>query len=202
MYFTTFQVAKALGVSPPTVVNWINAGLLQAHRTPGGHRRIRREDVVVFAREHAYPLDVEHLGGAPNGDEPAAETLARRVLVVDDDVDFARMVQDYLSLKAGFEVEIAESGFAAGFAVARFRPSVVLLDIQMPDLDGFEVLRRMRENPETREIPVVACTAYDNPDWEDRARREAFIAFVRKSTRLERLLDILDAAVHGRDIPA
>ena len=40
-YFTTFQVAKFLGVSPPTVVNWVNSGLLVAHRTPGGHRRMR-----------------------------------------------------------------------------------------------------------------------------------------------------------------
>ena len=60
-YYTTYQVAKHLGVSLPTVVNWVNSGLLAAHRTPGGHRRIARNDIIAFAREHNYPLSREFL---------------------------------------------------------------------------------------------------------------------------------------------
>ena len=193
VYFTTFQVAKFLGVSPPTVVNWVNSGLMAAHRTPGGHRRLRAEDVVTFARAYNYPVP-------PQLAEPDAEpapSLPRRVLIVDDERDFAQTVGDYLQLKGGYEVEIADSGFTAGLTIGRFRPTVVLMDILMPDMDGFEVLRMLRQDPEIGGIPVIACTAYRDPAVEERARIEGFDGYLEKPIRFEKLLDMVDEAVRN-----
>ena len=188
-YFTTFQVAKFLGVSPPTVVNWVNSGMLTAHRTPGGHRRLRAQDVVTFAKAYNYPVP-------PNVLEPEVPSSApRRVLIVDDERDFAQTVGDYLALKGNFEVEIADSGFTAGLTVARFRPSVVLMDILMPDMDGFEVLRMLRRDPETRGIPVIACTAYRDALVEERARTEGFDGYLEKPLKFDRLLEVVEDAV-------
>lgn len=195
VYFTTFQVAKCLGVSPPTVVNWVNGGLLVAHRTPGGHRRIKREDIVAFAREHEYPLAPEILGGG--GPVPEL-TGAHKVLVVDDEPDFSSMVREYLERRGGFDVEVADSGFAAGLTIARFRPQVILMDLFMPDMDGFEVLRMLQEDPEMRVIPVIACTAYRDPHVEERVRREAFVGYMEKPLRLDRLVDVITDAIAGR----
>jgi excisionase family DNA binding protein len=181
-YHTTHQVAKFLGVSLPTVVNWVNQGLLPAHRTPGGHRRIARNDIISFAREHEYPLSREFL-------EQTGAT--RKVLIVDDERDFAEMVRDYLALKGGFDVGVAESGFQAGFTVARFRPDVILMDIMMPDMDGFEVYRMLRDDPETRHIPVVACTAYRDPAIDRRVREEQFDGLVEKPLKLDDLLELI-----------
>lgn len=178
-YYTTYQVAKFLGVSLPTVVNWVNSGLLVAHRTPGGHRRIAKNDVIAFARENSYPLSrefVENLGGR------------RKILVVDDEADFSDMVRDYLTLKGGLEVEVAESGFQAGYIVARFRPDLILMDILMPDMDGFQVLRMLRDDSETRHIPVIACTAYRDPAMDVKIRDERFDGFVEKPLKLDALL--------------
>ena len=191
-YFTTFQVAKFLGVSPPTVVNWVNSGLLVAHRTPGGHRRMRAEDVVAFARAYDYPVPSNLAGPAP-----VAASLPRRVMIVDDERDFAQTVGDYLQLKGGFEVEIANSGFSAGMLMARFRPSVVLMDIMMPDMDGFEVLRMLRSDPEMRGVPVLACTAYRDAAVEERARAEGFDAYLEKPLRFDRLLELLESVLRG-----
>lgn len=190
VYFTTFQVAKLLGVSPPTVVNWANSGLLAVHFTPGGHRRIRKEDIVAFAREQQYPLSLDANGAVPGG--------SRRLLVVDDDKDFSAMVRDYMVLKGAFEVEVADSGFSAGLTVARFKPHVILMDIEMPEMNGFDVLRMLQDDPEMRAIPVMACTAYRYPHVEERVRREAFVGYLEKPLRLERLIDVLHAAVSGR----
>lgn len=187
-YFTTFQVAHLLGVSPPTVVNWIEAGLLGATKTPGGHRRIARGDLVHFAREHNYPLTRELLGLPPP---------ARKVLIVDDEPDFCDMVRRYLMLKGSFEVEVADSGFAAGITIVRFRPSIILMDILMPDMDGFEVLRMLRADTEMRAIPVIACTAYRDPHIEERVRQESFQGYVEKPVRLERLLQVIEEALEG-----
>lgn len=191
-YFTTFQVAKFLGVSPPTVVNWVNSGLLVAHRTPGGHRRMRAEDVVTFARAYNYPVPANMAAPVNN-----VTSMPRRVMIVDDERDFAQTVGDYLQLKGGLEVEIANSGFAAGMLMARFRPSVVLMDLMMPDMDGFEVLRMLRSDPEMRSVPVLACTAYRDSAVEERARAEGFDAYLEKPLRFDRLLEIVDAALRG-----
>jgi excisionase family DNA binding protein len=184
IYYTTYQVAKYLGVSLPTVVNWVNSGLLSAHRTPGGHRRIAHNDVIAFARQNSYPIAAE-LRQAGGGH--------KRVLIVDDETDFSDMVRDYLGLKADFEVEVADSGFQAGFTVARFRPDVILMDLMMPDMDGFEVTRMLRKDADTRHIPIIACTAYRDPEVERRISAEKFDGFVEKPLKLNVLLELIQS---------
>lgn len=181
-YHTTYQVAKFFGVSLPTVVNWVNSGLLKAHRTPGGHRRIARNDVIAFARQHNYPLPkelVENGEGRP------------KVLIVDDEQDFSEMVREYLTVKADFEVEVADSGFQAGLAVSRFKPDLILMDLMMPDMDGFEAHRQLRDDDDTQHIPVIACTAYRDPLIDARVKEEKFDGFVEKPLKLEGLLEVI-----------
>ena len=182
VYYTTYQVAKFLGVSLPTVVNWVNNGLLAAHRTPGGHRRIAHNDIVAFARQNDYPI--------------ARELLARsdgkpRVLIVDDEKDFSDMVQEYLILQGEIDVEVAESGFQAGFTVARFKPDLILMDIMMPGMDGFEAHKMLRDDPDTRHIPVIACTGYRDPEIHERIGKEGFDGMVQKPLKLDALLDLV-----------
>ena len=185
VYYTTFQVAKFLGVSVPTIVNWIEAGRLDAHKTPGGHRRIAQGDLITFARAHRYPI-------AP---EFADAVALNKVLVVDDEVDFAELVREYLQLKGGYTVEIASSGFDAGFAVARFQPDLILMDIMMPDMDGFQVHELLKGDPATRHIPVIACTAYRDPEIEARIRKQTFDGFLEKPLKLEQLLRTVQGAL-------
>lgn len=181
-YLTTFNVAKLLGVTPPTVVNWIDAGILHAHRTPGGHRRVAAKDLIVFARAHAYPLPV----GFGVEDKP------RRILVVDDQREFTSVVVEYLHTSGAWITEVADSGFAAGLAVAQFKPDIILLDIRMPDVNGFEVLARLKADEATRHIPVVACTGDKDPGLVAQVRASEFVALVEKPVRLKRLEELLE----------
>ena len=182
VYYTTYQVARFLGVSLPTVVNWVNNGLLSAHRTPGGHRRIAHNDIIAFARKNNYPIARELLD---RGEKKP------RVLVVDDEKDFSDMVREYLTLKGEIEVEVAESGFEAGFTVARFKPDLILMDIMMPGMDGFEVHKMLRDDPDTRHIPVVACTAYRDDQMAEKISAAEFDGFVEKPLKLDSLLDLV-----------
>jgi len=77
-YYTTFEASRLLGVSLPTVVNWIKANRLKAHKTPGGHRRIAREDLLAFLRRYEIPIPREL---APTVNDRV------RILAVDDDSD-------------------------------------------------------------------------------------------------------------------
>ena len=202
-YMTTFMVAQALGVSPPTVVNWIDSGRLPAHRTPGKHRRIVREDVRAFALKFDYPLPVgfdDEDERAANAPLPPPRPLSdvTRVLVVDDQEDFANLVREYLVLRGGYEVAVALSGFAAGYAVAQLKPHVILMDILMPDMDGFQVLRRLKDDASTRSIPVIACTAYRDPHVEARVQQAGFVDYLEKPLRFELLADAVKRAVSAR----
>ncbi len=185
-YYTTYQVSKILGVSLPTVVNWVNSDLLDAHRTPGGHRRIARNDLVSFARQYNYPLSDEFLSQLPG---------KQKILIVDDERDFSDMVRDYLVIKGELEVEVADSGFAAGYTVARFKPDLILMDIMMPDMDGFEVLRMLRGGRDTRHIPVIACTAYRDPEIERRIKEESFEDFIQKPLKLDELMVLIQKTI-------
>ncbi len=172
------------GVSLPTVVNWIEAGHLAAHRTPGGHRRVAHADLIRLAQDRGVPSDaIPRVVGGPV-----------RVLVVDDESEFAELVRDYLMLVAGWNVEVATSGFDAGLAVARFDPDVVVLDLLMPGMDGFAVLKALAAEG-GRRVPVVACTGWRDPDLETRVRAAGFDGIVEKPVKLEALLQTLRALV-------
>jgi excisionase family DNA binding protein len=157
--FTTFEAAKLCHVSPLSIINWVNAGRLPAFRTPGGHRRIRREDLVRFMRDSGIPLPAELKEGSGR----------RRVLVVDDEPNIREVLSEHLSTRANpYEVLTAADGFEAGRLVATFRPDVVLLDLRMPGVDGFQVCRTIKADPGTTSTLVIAMTGYHTPETEAR----------------------------------
>ena len=75
------------------------------------------------------------------------------------------------------------------------------MDIMMPDMDGFEVLKMMQSDKEMRDIPVVACTAWRDPQIELRVKREPFRACVQKPVKLDQLAAVLEAALGARALP-
>jgi CheY-like chemotaxis protein len=83
----------------------------------------------------------------------------QKVLVVEDNHDIRTIVKAALEMLGGFEVRACESGTEALDAVSGFGPQLVLLDVMMPDMDGPGLLGRLRERPETAELPVVFLTA-------------------------------------------
>jgi len=81
-----------------------------------------------------------------------------RILVVDDEPDIVRVVTRIMQAR-GHEVRTAEDGFEALDLVAAERPDVIILDLNLPRMDGFEVCRRLKGDPATRDIPIVMMTA-------------------------------------------
>jgi len=157
--FTTFETAKLCHVSPLSIINWVNAGRLPAFRTPGGHRRIRREDLIRFMRD----------GGIPLPDELREGSGKAKVLVVDDEASIREMLAEHLTTRPNpYEVMTAADGFEAGRLVATFRPDVVLLDLRMPGVDGFQICRTIKADPESSSTVVIAMTGYYSPETEAR----------------------------------
>jgi excisionase family DNA binding protein len=184
--FTTFEAAKLCHVSPLSIINWVNAGRLPAFRTPGGHRRIRREDLARFMRENGIPLPEELRDGSGR----------QRVLVVDDEAAIRDVFADSLSHRATpFDVMTAADGFEAGRLVATFRPDVVLLDLRMPGLDGFQVCRTIKGDSETASIVVIAMTGYHTQETEARILECGAVRCLSKPIEPSAVAAVIDATL-------
>jgi CheY-like chemotaxis protein len=118
------------------------------------------------------------------------------VLVVDDEPDAVRLVRRVLESRSGYRVLEAMSGAQAIAAVKDHRPEVVLLDLMMPDIDGFGVLEQMKSNSLTRNIPVIVITAKELTE-EDRTRLQGQVTalFSKGGLNAEHLLSEIAAAL-------
>jgi two-component system CheB/CheR fusion protein len=102
---------------------------------------------------------------------PSARSL--RVLVADDNADSANGLAMLLEM-ASHQVRVAYDGQTTLTAAEEFRPHVVLLDVGMPDLDGYEVARRLRASPETKKVLLIAVTGWGQKEDEHRAKEAGF----------------------------
>ena len=153
-YLTPTEVAKMLRVATVTVRMWAQKGMLKAEVTPGGHRRSMLQEVKRFARSHGIALQLEN-----------DERL--RVLIVDDEPEWLKLMGEILiDTKEDVIIETAADGFEAGQKVAGFRPHVVLLDLMMPGIDGWEVCTAIRE---FSQAPILIFSAVINPELVTRA---------------------------------
>ena len=136
-WLTLGQAAKFLGVAQSTIRKWSDQGRVPAFYTPGGHRRFRRVDLEVFV-DRSGPVGLRRRGPL--------------VLVVDDDAGLREYMRVNLEL-AGYAVREAESGEQALAAIEDQAPDLVLLDVVMPGLDGWQLLRQLEERHGS--IPVI-----------------------------------------------
>jgi excisionase family DNA binding protein len=146
---TISEASKLCGVSLKTITNWVEQGHIKAHKTVGGHRRILREDLYRFMTEHKIPL-------------PEVESNARKkILVVDDDkIIVESLVLAFEEDEHGYDVISSSDGFEAGIQLAHFKPDLVILDISMPDINGYEVCKHIKSSPETQSTRVIVLSAY------------------------------------------
>jgi excisionase family DNA binding protein len=148
--FTVFKASQYCNVSSKTIINWIDAGHIEAYKTVGGHRRIRRDALEAFMRKQGIPIPVQ---------VPVDEQ--KRVLVVDDDpIIVETIVQCLEEDENDYEVISAADGFEAGIQVSHFKPHLIILDIMMPDIKGFEVCRKIKQSPETAHTKIIVLSAY------------------------------------------
>lgn len=128
---------------------------------------------------------------------PAAGTRAIEVLVIDDNLDAAESIAEVLKME-GHRVHVATDGLSGIMKAHELKPDVVLCDIGLPDVDGYEVARALRADDSLRSTRLIALSGYAQAEDRRRAREAGFDAHLAKPASLEALL----AAVTGRDRPA
>ncbi len=116
-----------------------------------------------------------------------AAAVNRRILVVEDHEDNRQILRDLLSSR-GYDLVEAEDGERALAMAEDRRPALILMDVQIPLIDGYEVTRRLRANPDLRAIPIIVVTSYALSGDESRARAAGCNAYVSKPYSARKLL--------------
>jgi two-component system cell cycle response regulator DivK len=105
--------------------------------------------------------------------------MTKRILVVEDQEDNRQILRDLLS-NVGYEMIEAEDGVQALEQAAKHRPDLILMDIQLPLMDGYEATRRIKANPDLQSIPIIVVTSYALSGDEEKAREAGCDAYVAK----------------------
>ena len=121
----------------------------------------------------------------------------RRILVVEDNPLNLKLVRDVLSF-AGYDVMEAQSGEEGLRVAQQDPPDLVLMDLQLPGIDGTETLRRLRQGTLGRHVPVVAVTAFAMAEDKERASRAGFDGYVEKPISVRALPGQIEAFLGGR----
>ena len=172
-WLTLGQAARFLGVAQSTIRKWSDQGRVPAFYTPGGHRRYRRSDLESF-------LDRSGPAGRPKS--------GPLVLLVVDDARVRERVRVNLEFE-GYVVREAGSAEEGMAAIEEAKPDLVLLDVMMPHVDGWEMLRRVQERYGAGVIPVVMFSGQADERAQQQADAEGAQAFVGKPFDLQQLID-------------
>jgi excisionase family DNA binding protein len=176
-FLTTGQIAASCQVTIPTVKRWIRDGHLTAFQTAGGHFRVTEEEFRRF--QDAPPRPVPRPG--TEGETPP------KILIVDDDPALLDTLWEALSWDGRYKVEVAQDGYEGLIKVGSFGPNLLVLDIRMPGLNGFQVCRRVKADPATRDIRILAITGHGGQHTREEILEAGADGFLQKPIGLDQL---------------
>ncbi|HYX92081.1 MAG TPA: response regulator [Myxococcaceae bacterium] len=177
--YTTHDISRLLQVDPSTVSKWIDRGILLAFRTPGGHRRVRSSDLRTFLIAHQMPVP-EELG-----------SQVVRLLVIDDEkAVLDAMKRAFKPLSNQMEIITTTSGVEALLLVSEQKPHGMLIDLNMPDIDGFEVCRRIRARKQLESVRLITMTARHNQEMVEASLRAGAVACLPKPVDPQQVIEL------------
>ena len=124
--------------------------------------------------------------------------MAATILVVDDDKNIRDLLALHLTT-AGYEVQVAEDAIKAGYAVLRSRPDLIISDVNMPHMTGFEFIAALKSDPLLTSIPVIFLTSEEEGDIQ--GKELGAVGYVTKPIRADRLLSLVAKHVPGGTVP-
>ncbi|MCX7705408.1 MAG: response regulator [bacterium] len=167
-FYTTGEVARILNCSRVTVFHWILNGKIPAIRTAGGHYRIPKNNIEKLLK----PLNSEQTG---------KQERKIKILVVDDEPNIVKTLVMFLKkVQPDFEVYGTTSSFDAGKLIITFKPDIAIIDIVMPGIDGFEVVEKIKSDPLTKDIKVIAITGYGTKENIEKIKKKGAILCILK----------------------
>ncbi len=182
--FSALEVANLCGVVNQTAINWIRSDYLKAFMTPGGQYRIYLEDLLAFLEARSMKIPPEL--------ESGTDVDWTRLAIIDDD----RMLNDVIKkfIEKGnnpFTIDQAFDGFQAGALLTEKRPGFIILDIDLPGLDGNQICRKIKTDTAFGKPFIISITGIDQPEVKEKALQAGSDAFLPKPLDFDLLAAIL-----------
>lgn len=187
LMYSALEVAKLCGVVNQTAINWIKSKHLKAFNTPGGQFRVYPEDLIEFmrARNIQIPAELRDACGE-KGKEPVS------LLIVDDDHGLNTVVANFMKKKVpSLEVFQAFDGFEAGSLMTEKLPKILILDLDLPGIDGFDLCKKINESERFGKPEIIVVTALETEDLEEKVKSLGVNSFIKKPLDLLSLSTIV-----------
>ncbi len=179
-HLTPHQVANLLMVSPSAIRLWAERGELKTMTTAEGNHRFKLEDIKEFAIENNIKLNIDGEG-------------KQRILIVDDEPLFAAFLKDALLFDhENLIIDVCFNGFAAGMIINSFDPTIVLLDLMMPAIDGFQVCRQIKQDPLLCHIRVIGMSGNTSEMIKKKIIDAGAETCLEKPINIEKLRELLN----------
>jgi CheY-like chemotaxis protein len=150
-FFTTGDIAKIFGVSRIAAYKWVVNEKIKAFKTPDGRYKITQKDLSDFIKK----------SGMSSRAATGLVEESFRILIVDDEKLIIQAVRDYMEKEnPEYLISSAGDGFGAGRMLTKVNPDLVILDLFMPGINGFNLCRNIKNDPNTKHIKVIAITGY------------------------------------------
>jgi excisionase family DNA binding protein len=189
-FCSTREAAVLLGVSIKTAQLWVENGVLQAWKTPGGHRRIRRDSVDAMLRKRQQDA------GAPL---PAMQRPQFSVLIVDDDPQMRRLYEMSIGYwELPIRVIAARNGFEGLVRIGEDRPDLLITDLHMPGMDGFRMIAALHGSPPYEGLRIVVASGLSAGEIRARGGLPDGIPFFTKPIPFERLRTHVEELIKAR----
>lgn len=187
--FSALEVGHLCSVVNQTAINWIKGGHLKGFTTPGGQFRVYADDLVEFLNKRSMRIPDE-----------LSNIIARQgppgFLIIDDDRELNTLIA--ARIRSAFpdsKVEQAFDGFEAGTTLARSKPNVVILDLNLPGVNGKTICRNIKTDPELGKPFVLAISGLDDPEERTAILNEGAEGFFSKPLDMQELLEVINTCV-------
>lgn len=178
--YSALEVANICGVVNQTAINWIRNGYLTAFSTPGGQYRVYLDDLITFMKDRNMRIPKELVAISES-----VVDVEQSVLIVDDDQGLNNVLAKYISKSlSNFSVYQAFDGFEAGAILADKKPRLVLLDLDLPGVDGFSLCKKIKTSEDFGVPLVFVITALQDDDVEQKVKDIGATEFFRKPLNL------------------
>ncbi|MBI5574310.1 MAG: response regulator [Elusimicrobia bacterium] len=209
---TTYQISQMVNADISTVIDWIDSGKLKAYKTPGGHRRIKWNDLIKFLKKYEMPIPDVIATASAVSLRGTAVAIPKKILIVDDNEDILEFISRALKkFYKNVKIETITEGFIAGKRIAEFKPDLLILDIKLPGMDGFAVLEHLKcsgrvslpDSEETSQLhiknmKILAITGYPSKETKEKILKAGADDYLMKPFTVEELKQKVENLMGGK----